>query len=47
MTVAVFFADARYSLLFQIDISEKECRDVPWNVSTGVSGHAYLISGDD
>ena len=26
-----------------LDISGKDCRDVPWNVSTGVSCHAYLI----
>jgi hypothetical protein len=29
-----------------IDISGKDFRDVPWNVSTGVSCHAYLIFGD-
>ena len=29
-----------------LDISGKDCRDVPWNVSTGVSCHAYLIFGD-
>ncbi|MFM6582085.1 MAG: HNH endonuclease, partial [Dolichospermum sp.] len=29
-----------------LDISGKDCRDVPWNVSTGVLGHAYLVSGD-
>jgi hypothetical protein len=29
-----------------LDISKKECRDVPWNASTRVLGYAYLISGD-
>jgi hypothetical protein len=28
---------------FLIDISRKECRDVPWNVYTRVVSHAYLI----
>jgi hypothetical protein len=29
-----------------LDISGKDCRDVPWNVSTEVSCHAYLIFGE-
>jgi len=36
--------------LIKIDLSGKDCRDVPWNVSTKnvstkVVGHAYLIFG--
>jgi two-component system Ni(II)/redox-responsive regulator NrsR len=31
---------------FTLDISKKECRDVPWNVSTRFLENAYLISGD-
>ncbi len=29
--------------MYPLDISGNECRDVPWNVSTRVSYHAYLI----
>jgi len=36
----------RNAYAMTIDISGKDCRDVPWNVSTGVSCHAYLIFGD-
>jgi hypothetical protein len=36
----------RYNKPYLIDISGKDCRDVPWNVSTRVSGHAYFIFGD-
>jgi hypothetical protein len=32
--------------LYTLDISKKECRDVPWNVSTRFLENAYLISGD-
>ena len=38
----------RLSTLFTLpcqilDISRKDCRDVPWNVSTRVRGNAHLI----
>jgi len=29
-----------------LDFSGKDCRDVPWNVSTRVSNDAHLIFGD-
>jgi|GEM_PF-2246885 hypothetical protein len=32
--------------MVQLDISEKECRDAIYRVSTRVLGNAYLISGD-
>jgi hypothetical protein len=43
-----YYQEVRYEVIFNfvIDISEKDCRYVPWNVSTRVSGHAHLILGD-
>jgi hypothetical protein len=39
-------AAEKCSFKYAIDISGKYCRDITWNVSTRVLGHAYLISGD-
>jgi hypothetical protein len=36
----------KFKPYYLLDISRKECRDVPWNVSTRVLGYVYLISGD-
>ena len=38
--------DNEESFRLQQDISEKECRDAKFRVSTRVLNNAYLISGD-
>jgi|GEM_PF-4425040 len=32
--------------MYALDISDNECRDAKFRVSTRVSGYAYLIYGD-